>query len=527
MKKFGKLLCLSMLLVMACTLFAGCSGGDTAGNTQSGSSDTLRFGCFSYSDVLDPGQMINSAWAVSRYGVGECLYRFDDEMNAQPWLSDSYTVSDDHKTWVLHIRDGVKFSNGNDMTAQSVVDEFERIYNMEAENSSKPSKFIDIASITADNEAGTVTIVTNIAYPDLTKTLSYPVFVILDVNAGTDITTQPVGTGPYAIASFDGKVSCIMTKNEYYWNGEVPFDNLQISFINDSTTKALSLQNGDIDLVENITTTSDLDKLKADDNYYVSTTPGIRTGFAYINEAGVLGNDALREAVLQALDDETMCNVTIGGLYTAGYSVLPSSLDYNYDKLTNPYPYDVEAAKQKLDEAGIIDTDGDGIRELDGQNINLRFITYDNRGLSQLAEAVQLQLADIGIGVTVSSSDADTEWNLMVAGEYDLCSSNWTTVGTGDPTEYLANWYSKSEANYCNYKNDEFDACYEQMLTELDSAKIIDLVTEMQQILIDDAAVMVHGYYNSSMVSVKSKISGADIATADYYWITSTIKPAE
>lgn len=525
MKKLTKLLTLSLLLLVGLTALAGC-GEDQKADVQTGASDTLRFGCFSYSDVLDPGQMINSGWANSRYGVGECLFRFDDEMNAQPWLAESYTVSDDHKTWTIKIRDGVKFSNGNPMTAQSVVDEFQRIYDMEEENSVKPSKFMDMLSMTADNEAGTVTIVTNTAYPDLTKVLSYPSFVILDVNAGTDFATQPVGTGPYAITSFDGKISCIMVRNENYWNGEVPYANLQIAFINDSTTKALSLQNGDVDMVENITTTNDLAKLKEDDRFYVTSTPGMRCGFAYINQAGVLGNDDLREAILMALDNTTMTEVTLGGLYTEGFSVLPSSLDYNYDQLNNPFAYNLEAAVQKLDAAGIVDTDGDGVREIDGQNIELNYITYDNRGLSQYAEAIQLQLGEIGIPVKVASSDADTEWNLMVAGQYDLCSSNWTTVGTGDPTEYLANWYSKSSANYCNYANAEFDALYEQMLTELDENVRKDLITRMQQILIDDAAVLVHGYYNSNMCSIKANVTGAEIGTADYYWITSQMRPA-
>ena len=81
-----------------------------------------------------------------------------------------------------------------------------------------------------------------------------------------------------------------------------------------------------------------------------------------MNFNGPLGNAALRQAILMALDHETMCNVTVAGMYTPGFAALPSSLAYNYDQLTNPYPYDVEKAKETLDEAGIVDTDGDGIR---------------------------------------------------------------------------------------------------------------------------------------------------------------------
>ena len=174
-----------------------------------------------------------------------------------------------------------------------------------------------------------------------------------------------------------------------------------------------------------------------------------------------------------------------------------------------------------------MDSDGDGFRELDGQKITLNWITYDNRGLATLAEGGQLLLADIGIDVTINSTDADTEWNMMVAGEYDLCSSNWTTVGTGDPQEYMANWYSKGTANYCNYKNDRFDELYDQLLVELDEDTRVELITEMQQILIDDAAVLVHGYYNSSMAAKADEVSGATIHTADYYWITTEMKPAQ
>ena len=102
----------------------------------------------------------------------------------------------------------------------------------------------------------------------------------------------------------------------------------------------------------------------------------------------------------------------------------------------------------------------------------------------------------------------------MVAGEYDLCDSNWITVGNGDPTEYLANWYGKSDANFCNYKNDKFDKLYEQLETEFDEAKRAKIIEQLQQILIDDAAVVVHGYYNSSIISDKT-VTGADIHTAD------------
>ena len=128
----------------------------------------------------------------------------------------------------------------------------------------------------------------------------------------------------------------------------------------------------------------------------------------------------------------------------------------------------------------------------------------------------QFRVGDMQFGVgQINSMDADREWNKMVAGEYDLCDSNWITVGNGDPTEYMANWYGKSDANFCNYKNAEYDKLYEQLDTEFDEAKRAKIIEQLQQILINDAAVIVHGYYNSSMISDKT-VSGANIHTADY-----------
>ena len=306
-----------------------------------------------------------------------------------------------------------------------------------------------------------------------------------------------VSTGPYQLDSMQAGVGAELSRNEYYWNGEVPYDTVSILFIEDSATKAMALQSGDVDLVENITTASDLEKLEEDERFYISTAAGVRTGNSYMNFNGPLGNAALRQAILMALDHETMCNVTVAGMYTPGFAALPSSLAYNYDQLTNPYPYNVEKAKETLDNAGIVDTDGDGIRELDGENINLVYLAYTSRNLNDFAQAIALQLEEIGIGVTLNVSDYDTITALQNAGEFDLVTANTTTVGTGDPQDFLGGWYSGNSQNYGYYHNEEYDACFEELEVTTDQARRLELITQMQQILIDDAATIIHGYYNS------------------------------
>lgn len=508
----------------------------------------LNFGCYVYSTSFDPAHYQNAAWQSMRWGITECLFKFNDDASIEPMLCDTYEVSDDNKTWTFHIRDGVLFSNGDPCDAQAVADSLNRLFTVcqSADYSSTPNDYIDMASIEADTDANTVTIVTNVAYADLRGPLCFPFYGIIDVDGDTTdenhaggYGTSIIATGPYALSYFDElSKSGELVANENYWGGEVPYGSVTMTFIEDDTTKAMALQSGDIDLTENVTTISDLENLSADDAYYVSKKDGVRSGFAYVNFNGVLGNDALRQAVFMAIDSQTLCEVTVGGMYTYGPGVLPVGLSYEDENLDNPWAYNVEAATKLLDDAGIVDSDNNGIRELDGQDVVLNFVTYKNRCLDIFAEAIYSELAKIGIGVNVNSTDSDTNWMMMQAGQYDLLNQNWTTVGTGDPTAFLLNWYGKggenfygednTEAtNYCHYDNEEFNKLYEQFTASLDTEERNDLVVQMEQILVNDCAVLVHGYYNSTMISNASKVTGAEIPAFDYYWLSTAIKPVE
>ena len=103
----------------------------------------------------------------------------------------------------------------------------------------------------------------------------------------------------------------------------------------DASAKTMALQSGQVDLVENITNVSDIQDFKDNPDFTVDIASGVRCGFSWMNFDGVLGNKTLRQAILMGIDYDTICNSkTIGGLYTPGFSVLPSTLSYGYDKLT-------------------------------------------------------------------------------------------------------------------------------------------------------------------------------------------------
>ena len=561
MKKIRKRAALILSFLLMAGTLAGCGGGsgkdsgrDTSAATAAASGETsaanresevnqephqgekdisgestMTFGIQNYgAGGLDPARETNTGWNASRYGVSECLFRFDNSMNVVNWLCDEYTVNDAHTEWVFHIRDNVKFSDGCDLTPEAVKACFERLKEEGPNGSAAPQTFLEFeAELAADNAAGSLTVKTVTPYVDLTKNLAYPTMAVLDVEHTADYDHGPIGTGPYVATNFREEVGYTMVANEHYWGGEVPFSSIELLYMGDATAKAMALQSGQLDLAENVTNISDLRDLQANPEFTVTIANGVRTGLAHMNmsEGRLLSNKTLREAILMSLDDDTMCSTTVGGLYTAGYSVLPSNLDYGYENLTDPYPFDPEAAKKLLDDAGIVDTNGDGIRELDGQEVVLKYVTYPNRCLNDFAEAIQQQLNVVGIGVELEIADSARQWDSYQSGDFDLNGSNWTTVGTGDPTQCLAAWCSASGADYCGYKNEEYDKLFNELAVTFDEDARREIVQKMQQILIDDAVAVVHGYYNSSMISRNATVGGAAINTADYYWITTDMYP--
>lgn len=537
-KTWKRTLSLGITAALAAGMLAGCGGSadtagsagtsGTAGSAGADGEKVLTFGCQNYGDgLVDPTNQTNAAWNLMRYGVGEALFKFNDNMEVEPWLAESYEVTDDHLTWTIKLRDDVKFSDGCEMTATKVKESLDRLKVEGPKGSSGPEKFLEYeAEITADDAANTITIQTVTAYPNLPGNLAYPVMAIVDVVDTTDWNNGVIGTGPYVIETFTDQVGYTLVANENY-REEVPYDRVELLYMSDASAKAMALKNGQVDLVENITNVSDIQELQNDENFTVDIASGVRCGFSWINFNGVLGNDALRQAVIMGIDDEAICaSNLIGGLYTPGYSVLPSNLEYGYDTLENPFAFDVEAATKLLDDAGIVDTDGNGIRELDGQDIVLDYVYYDNRLLKEFAQAHHQYLTAIGIEVNEREGSSDDQWSSLVAGDYDFNANNWTTVGNGDPTEYMANWCSTSSANYCGYVNEEYDELYAQLVTETDPDTRTEIITRLQQILIDDAAVLVDGYYNSSMIYSRN-VGYAHIHTADYYWLSTEIVPAE
>ena len=506
---------------MTAALLTGCGGG----SQSAGDKTTLKVGVTNFADTLEPTENYFS-WVVMRYGMGETLVKFDEKMNPTPWLAESWKISDDKLTWTFKIRDNVKFSNGKPLTAEAVKASLERSF----KKNNRAETFFKYTEMKADGQ--TLTIKTEKPSPSMPGFLADPLFLIVDVSSEgeRDFAKQgPICTGPYVCESFV-KEKAVMKKNPNYWDGDVPYETVEIPSIDDPNTRAMALQSGEVDMAVNIAA-GDIGLFNDNAKFHIDRISSLRTVLARINTKGVLGDPKVRAAFISMTDRKAYNEVILKGTFIPGKAPVPPSLDYGFDQLTDPNAYNVDRANKLLDEAGWKDTDGDGIRDKDGKPLSVDFIIYNSRAeLPIYAEAVQADAKKVGIDVKIKPVDYNLLDKIGISGDYDLLISNITTANTGDPEIYL-NWYWRTNVNGDNpqngsgYSNPEYDAKCAALAVEFDPKKRRQIMIDMQQILLNDAAALFLGYPETNIIS-STRITGAIMHPADYYWVTSTIKPA-
>lgn len=521
MKKWQKGAAVALVALMAAAA-AGCGGGD---KKASGPKDTLKVGITNFADSLETTDNY-FGWQVMRYAVGESLVRFDEKMNAKPWVAESWKVSDDKMSWTFKIRD-IKFSNGNKVTGEAVKKSIERTF----KKSTRAKSMFEYDSITANGQE--VTIKTKKPVAVLPGLLGDPLFIIVDVteDGKRDFAKQgPVCTGPYVVKTFT-KAKCELEANANYWDGKVPFKNMVINTIDDPNTRAMALQKGEVDVAVNIAS-GDLDLFKDTKKFTVSSIASLRSVLARMNvhKERPLSDLKVRQALIRSLDRETYAKVVLKGTFLPGGPMIPPSADFGFDELMkmDQDQYNVESAKKLLAEAGWKDTNGDGFVDKNGKNLELDFVFYSGRAeLPLYAEATQSDAKKVGIKVNLKNVDYNVLDGIGTRGEYDLLISNILTEPAGDP-EYFLNMYWKTNdpQNGSGYSNPEYDALSDKLAMEFDPAKRREIVIDMQKIVMKDSGALIFGYPQTNMVSNKT-VKNANIMPCDYYWITKEIAPAQ
>ena len=509
---------------MALTLLSGCEKStDQSSEDKEKNEDTMTIAVTSFADTLEPTEQYFS-WVVARYGIGETLVKFNEEGELVPCLAEEWNNSEDGCTWTFQIRENVKFSNGDDMTPELVKASIERTF----EKSDRAVSFFEPESIEADGQ--NLIIKTKEPVAVLPGSLADPLFLIVDTNEDDSKFAMegPVCTGPYVVRSFDPTASCVVERNENYWDGEVPLKEVELKCVDDQTTRSMALQSGEVQIAYNLKT-ENLADFENKDDYNIQTIQSLRSTYAFMNQNGPLADITLRRAVIMGLDRETYCNQLLEGGATPGKAPVPPTLDFGFDELNDENAYDPEGAKKLLEDAGYKDMDGDGyVEQKNGDKLELSFVIYTSREeLNVYAQAAQASLKKIGIHVELNVVSYETLLDMRDSGSFDLLIWNVLVANTGDPEKYLReNWYSTSASNQMGYKNEKVDKLLDQLVKEFDEEKRKELTIQIQQEIMNDAATVFFGYETTYLIT-SSKVSGATLYPIDYYWLTKDVRVSE
>lgn len=510
-----KKILLALTLVFALALSACSSGTQGSQSTDDGGEPSapvenetkeLVFGSLSsfYNSSWDPAVGWDG-WAIESIGVGETLFRLDENYQATPWLAESATQQDS-TTWVVTLRDDVKFHNGTDMTAEAVKKCFERTMSA----SDRWSEVIPFASL--DAEGQTLTIHLERPAPNLMNDLCDPLWLVYDADGSEDYASETFYTGPYIPVSFSPNDEIVVTKNEDYWGDEPQLDRAVLETISDVDTLTMAFQNGEVDIVVPIPDES-VPLFESEPNVVIDSRTSARVQMFRFNMDSPLIQDVnLRNAISYCIDREGYSDTIAHGTVEPSYGVFPATLSFGGTEGLNLTVdrFDVEAAKKLLEDAGYQDTDGDGVIEKDGQPVEIKMIAMSSQtGQVQLCEVLQNQLSQIGIKVNLevleNISDARS------SGQFDISCESYSMAGTGTAQSFISQMFTTDgSSNFGHYSNAEVDALVEELASLEEATGQDDIIKQINQHIVDDCACIFFahkkfaGMYNSD--------------TVGYYW---------
>ncbi len=514
---------LKKMFLNVCLIFAFFLAWAVGSPLCARASGSMVFGQTQTYSSLDPCNAYDG-WMLVRAGVGETLTKLDDAMNTEGWLAeDDYFVSEDGLTWTFTIKEGITFSNGTPLTAELALDSIQYDF----DHSARAADFFVLDSMQADGQI--LTIRTAEPAPTLPGMLSDPFFIIMDTTGDLSALSEegPVCTGPYVIAYSDlVSMTLDVVKNDRYWDGDPALDEIEFLQFQDPAVMNLSFQAGELDACYGLSTVDAASYLDEEDTI-LEMCSGLRTDWGLMNQNGLLADKALRIALLECLDMETICEIQLNGMFLAGNTPFASE-SLGVGELTNPYAYDPDDAARRLSDAGYADSDGDGILETpDGTPVVLEVYSYTTRAeLPIICEALQYAAGTLGIKLNLNYVQ-DLYADIMQSGSYDICVFNSSGFHGGDAAVFLQQYF-KSDAVYnaYGYSNPEADALISSLGEVYDTDERFRIEREISQILMDDACSAFF-CYPTVYIAAKNTVSGLQCTPADCYWITADVMIGE
>ena len=425
--------------------------------------------------------------------VYDGLTRYKDgTLEPEPSLAESWTISDDAKTYTFKLREGVKFHDGTDLNAEAVKFNFDRMLNEDHpyhDTGPFPLAFY-FSSVEETNviDEQTVEFKLKEPYAPFLSNLAYPTGLIVSPTAvmehGQDYGRNPAGTGAFRFAEWEANAKVVITRNDEYWDGSPPLEAIIYRPITDANTRIAEMLAGGLDIM--VETPPDaLAQFRDNSDFQVLEQAGPHVWFLILNlKEGPFVDKAVRQAANYAINKKALVENILQGTAAVAAGPTPPAFAWAYNDSLQPYPYDPDKAKALLEEAGY-----------DGQELTF-YVTEGGSGMLDpvaMGTAIQADLEAIGMNVAIETY----EWNTFLGkvnpgleGKADMAQMAWMT-NDPDTLPYLAlrtaAWPEEGGFNSGYYSNETVDELLNKARQSTDQEERASLYKEMQEIVQEDA----------------------------------------
>ena len=466
----------------------------------------------------------------------DSLMQLDKNGVPRPWLASSVSVNEDLTQYSVTLVEGVTFHDGEPLTADDVdfsVDYY--VNNVEASRFARDFSGVEDVVVTDDYNLTFVLAAPNAGF-ELAALADAPI-IPRHIWEGVELPSEHqfeggtnIGTGPYKLVEYVEGQSYRFAANPDYFRGAPAVDELVVIVFADDTGSQAAIRTGEVDVIFERIPPEQIDLLDSQDPLDVILGPEFTTQMINYDASKRPFDDvAVRQAINLAMNRQDIVDTVFLGAATVGSPgwIHPGHPSYNPDIAT---VYDPAAANALLDGAGYLDSDGDGVREFDGQPMSFEIITNSPDSLRlRIAELTVEMLAAIGIRTSVSAVETGT-WEQAVwpgfdvnnGRNYDIAMWGWSAPVQADPLRLPWLVHSSTASGFLNltgYGNAEMDALSEALPLEPDPAERNAILGRMQEIIAEDLPFVLLLYpdgayvYDSSVYSDWEFIAGQGIVS--------------
>ena len=470
----------------------------------------LRFGVVGDPDNLDPHTTGSvSAWLVLE-NIYERLLILDENLELQPWLAESYTVSDDGLRLTFTLRQGVQFHNGRELTAEDVKHSFERILDPAVPAVAKAS-FATLGEINVLEPYVVELVLTDTLASILyaLARLETAIVPIEEAAAQGGRLSQPVGTGPFRFSEFVTGQRIVIAKNADYWQPGLPhLDEVHYVPVPAGDVRLVNLLTGELDVIQGVPA-ADADGLDGRGNASLMNVIGTNWTHLSMNTQRAPFDDVrVRQAVRHAIDREEIMDLVTWGRGLESKTPLAPSNPF-YAEIEG-WDLDLDRARALLAEAG----------HPDGFTVTLRAI----RGINiSIAEVIQAQLARVGITVDIQVDEQPT-WFSEVFNQRDYQLSVVAHSSKIDPDlSFFDILYTDEAKNYTLYSDAAMDGLLLAGRSTTDFTERKAAYDEVQRNLAGQSGYVVL-FIDELMFGVGNHVAGFDLMpTGDTRWWNTSL----